>query len=465
MGEVWAVTHEVTRRAAALKFLNAHPRPDRRRRFLREARAASAVNHPNVVQIHDFFELDDGTPVMLMDLLEGETLGQRLARERSLSLADALDVLLPVVSAVGTAHSVGIVHRDLKPDNVFLLGSPGFHTGVCVLDFGIAKLSSWDAGGAGDAGDGLTDTGALLGTPSYMSPEQSFGEKDIDHRTDVWSIGVMLYESLAGTRPIEGENPRQILKHLVSQVITPIEVLVPDLPSEVAELIGSMLARNAAKRPNDLRPVLDVLVQHGAVRVQGFDAAVRERPAPLDSSPASVRSSPYAVIRAPDAGARTIVNDLAATTGDVAAPPEDIVSAPLPLAPPHSTARRGWLLVAVALASGLVYGAVRLLGSADPAPGHGMRQNEATAVGDKTVIPATTAGEQWGVASSQGPYPAAAEPSAGSPSPTLGAVPATPRENGRAAAKVPSPPRAPGSVRKAVPLPAGGPGLVDEPPF
>jgi len=122
MGQVWAVTHVVTHNSVALKFLRGSLRFDSeiRRRFVREARAASAVRHANVIRVHDFFELDDGTPSMVMDLLEGETLGQRLARVRKLSLEETCDVLLPVTSAVGAAHAIGIVHRDLKPDNVFL---------------------------------------------------------------------------------------------------------------------------------------------------------------------------------------------------------------------------------------------------------------------------------------------------------------------------------------------------------
>jgi eukaryotic-like serine/threonine-protein kinase len=284
MGQVWAAIHTVTGRRAALKFLRGgptHNQPEMRRRFLREARAASAVVHPNVVQVQDFFELPDGTPVMVMDLLEGESLAQRLSRVQTLELKEAVDVLLPVISAVGTAHSLGVVHRDLKPDNVFLVRSTGPGADVRVLDFGIAKLTSASAA-ATDAG-ALTDTGALLGTPCYMSPEQSFGERDIDHRTDVWAIGVMLYEMLSGTRPVDGENMGQVLKRLMTVGITPIEVLVPDLPGEVAALVGRMLARDRDVRPSDLREVSALLSPFGSVSVQQFGAAVSERPA-LDSS-------------------------------------------------------------------------------------------------------------------------------------------------------------------------------------
>jgi serine/threonine-protein kinase len=273
MGQVWAATHTVTLRTVALKLLSGAPARERelRLRFLREARAASAVVHPNVVRIHDCFELEDGTPVMVMDLLDGETLAQKLAREHVLPLAEAASLLLPVVSAVGSAHAVGVIHRDLKPDNVFLARSPsgqgpGGASGgvdVRVLDFGIAKLVSLVSPGAapGDSA-GLTDTGAVLGTPCYMSPEQCFGEKDVDHRTDIWAIGAMLYEALAGMRPVDGDGMGQIIKKLMVEGITPLETVAPDVPAEVAELVRRMLAKDRGGRPRDLREVSAVLARH-----------------------------------------------------------------------------------------------------------------------------------------------------------------------------------------------------------
>jgi serine/threonine-protein kinase len=293
MGQVWAVTHEVTLRTAALKFLNGpvHQRADRRRRFLREARAASAVQHPNVVQIHDFFELEDGTPVMIMDLLEGETLAQRFKRDGALPLASVVDLLLPVVSAVGTAHALGIVHRDLKPDNVFVTGTDG-GAQVRVLDFGIAKLT---ASAVEDSDGGLTGTGAVLGTPRYMSPEQTVGDGSVDHRADIWSIGVMLYEALTGSRPIDGENVCRILQRLMNEGITPLRVLEPDLPEDVLALVERMLKRDPRGRPNDLREVADVLSPHGTVAVPAFGAAIAERELAPPSSPLSApRSQPLA---------------------------------------------------------------------------------------------------------------------------------------------------------------------------
>src|SRR5688572_27447613 len=195
MGSVWAATHTVTRRRYALKFLKtiAGHRDDLRKRFWREASLASRVKHPNVVGVHDLFQTEESILVMVMDLLEGQTLGARLREVRQLSLSEAASYLVPAISAVGAAHALGIVHRDLKPENIFLAGCAGAPA-VKVLDFGIAKLTQTGE----SAASGVTATGSLLGTPCYMSPEQAFGERDVDHRADIWSFGVILYEALAG---------------------------------------------------------------------------------------------------------------------------------------------------------------------------------------------------------------------------------------------------------------------------
>jgi serine/threonine-protein kinase len=165
MGVVWAAMHTVMRKRVALKFLRGpiHLRPELRRRFLLEARAAAAVVHPNVLAVHDVFELEDQTLVMLMDLLEGETLGARLAREQNLSLGETADILVQLVSAIETAHAAGVVHRDLKPDNVFLVKTTSGSPSVRVLDFGIAKLVGAD-GPTTETGL-ITAAGSMLGTP------------------------------------------------------------------------------------------------------------------------------------------------------------------------------------------------------------------------------------------------------------------------------------------------------------
>jgi eukaryotic-like serine/threonine-protein kinase len=280
MGTVWAATHMVTRRDVAVKLVrgSAQARPSLRRRLLREARAASAVDHPNVVEVLDAFELDDETPVMVMERLRGETLAQRIARDEVLSLAETAALMVPVASAIGAAHAKGVVHRDLKPDNIFLAEIDGALE-VRVLDFGIAKLAEPIADG-----QPATQTGATVGTPCYMAPEQALGEKEIDHRADIWAMGVMVYECLTGARPIEGDSVGQIVMHLMTTGITPAERLV-ELPDDVASLIGRMLSREREARLGDVHEVKAVLEKHADVRAVDFtprpSRRARRRPAAL----------------------------------------------------------------------------------------------------------------------------------------------------------------------------------------
>ncbi|MDP9149619.1 MAG: protein kinase [Myxococcota bacterium] len=270
MGEVWQATHVVTQRPVAVKLLlralDSHPTGQARARFVLEAQTACAVDHPNVVEILDFRESEAEPPVIVMELLHGETLASRLSREGALSLEETAAVLLPVVSAVGTAHCRGIVHRDLKPANVFLSRSGESELVVKVLDFGIAK---WLVPQAGESAL-RTQTGSTLGTPCYMAPEQAVGDRTVDHRVDIWSLGVMFYECLSGGRPVEGENAAHMVMRLLSTGIIPIGQLVPKLPQNLAELIGRMLSREPAQRPRDLREVFAALAPLVRASVPAF---------------------------------------------------------------------------------------------------------------------------------------------------------------------------------------------------
>jgi serine/threonine-protein kinase len=275
MGVVWAAMHTVTRARVALKLLKPESTldPVRRARFMREARAASAVRHPNIIEIRDFLELEDGALAMVMDLLEGESLGARLSREGTMPVEAVAPIMLQVVSAIGTAHATGIVHRDLKPDNIFLVAEQD-GVSVRVLDFGIAK--SFSAVGELHAPLSLTRTGAILGTPFYMAPEQLFGEKDIDARADVWSLGVILYECLAGRRPTEADNVGQILRIVAVGDIPPLRDAAPRVPEDVAGLVDGMLQRDRAKRPASLVEAYATLARHApglATRAFGEPAA------------------------------------------------------------------------------------------------------------------------------------------------------------------------------------------------
>ena len=350
MGEVWAATQTLTRMPVALKFLrDPSASDDVKRRFLREARAACAVRHPSVVRIHDVLDLPGGEPVMVMELLVGESLEQRLRRERRMALPDVAAILLRVVSAVGTAHQLGIVHRDLKPDNIFLAEtSDGLE--VKVVDFGIAKLTAVE-GDAAETG-GLTSTGAMLGTPFYMSPEQAFGERKIDHRADLWSLGIILYRCLTGVLPTHADNIGQILKIIMTNAIPPIAEVMPDLPADVASLVTRMLSLDRGKRPEDLREVKAVLERHagGSVgsAVEAFGAPAAEataeetgasiqEPAPQTAAPRTAAG--VSVVGAPPAppvasrtwlavgiGAIAVVLGIAAVFVRPAKPAEEIVA-------------------------------------------------------------------------------------------------------------------------------------------
>jgi len=275
MGTVWEAQHEVTGARVALKFLAAAAsrQSKLRKRFLSEARATYLVDHPNVVSIHDLFELDDATLVMVLDLLEGQTLSALLEQEEMLSLERTIELLLPVVGAVRTAHAHGIVHRDLNPNNILLAQRddaadeddavpgdevpgdevPGDEVQPMVLDFGLAKLLARD-----NDGPPVTHTGMALGTPGYTAPEQGFGEPDVDFSADTWSLGAVLYRCLTGGVVIEGGNMGQYIKNLATEPIAPIAELDPDLPQRLCQLIDAMLHRHRDRRP-DLATVERVL--------------------------------------------------------------------------------------------------------------------------------------------------------------------------------------------------------------
>jgi serine/threonine-protein kinase len=255
MGVVYAATHLVTGKEVALKLL----RPGRRvktdadaararERALREARASVAVRDPRVLGIDDVLDHDDAL-VLVMERLHGETLRARLDREKKLAYATARPLLVELAEAVVAAHRAHVVHRDLKPDNVFLL-APATSKGACevrVLDFGIAKWMADDDPEAPQA-PALTTTGAMLGTPMYMSPEQAFGERDVDERADAWAFGVLAFEVLAGERPVSGENLGQVLKAIATGTRPPLAERVTDAPLHVCQAVDRLLVSDRDAR-------------------------------------------------------------------------------------------------------------------------------------------------------------------------------------------------------------------------
>ncbi len=347
MGVVWAATHELTRKRVALKFVKRADAPGQRARLLREARASCAVRHPHVREVYDIVEDDGGSPVMIMEYLAGQSLADKLDREGRLALPEAAALLLPVVSAVGAAHAVGIIHRDLKPGNIFLAVGPP--QTVKVLDFGIAKFTALEGDAA--ATGALTSSGALLGTPHYMSPEQAFGEKDIDHRTDVWALGLIVYRCLSGVLPTQADNVGQVFKNIVAKPIQPLEQIAPELPADVTALVGRMLSRARADRPLDLREVAGLLAQCTGVTVPDFGAPSRSA-APTEAIDVSATDATATVdpreeteaALDPPAGDRT-----EPLTPDVALDTTSVVVSTEPMRPATSRGKRAITISAIAI--------------------------------------------------------------------------------------------------------------------
>jgi serine/threonine-protein kinase len=244
MGSVWLAEHTMLGRRAAIKVLHSTFSRDAAiiTRFFNEARAATAIDDPGIVQIFDFGQHIDGTAYIVMELLEGETLERRLSRLGRLAVHDALRIMRQVASSLGAAHQRGIVHRDLKPENIFIVRDPEVAGGerAKIVDFGIAKL-------VGDPSM-KTQTSAVMGTPMYMSPEQCRGAGQVDQRSDVYALGCVLFALLVGRPPFLAEGIGDIIAmHLREQAPVP-SLIVPGIPLEVDALVARCLAKDPAHR-------------------------------------------------------------------------------------------------------------------------------------------------------------------------------------------------------------------------
>lgn len=249
MGAVYLAEHVIMGRKAAVKVLRGEFANDEMliARFINEARAATAIGHPNIVDVVDVGRLPDGIPYMMMEFLDGENLAKRLYRETRLSPALTLHFATQAGSALEAAHQKGIVHRDLKPENLFLVPDPTNpgHDRVKVLDFGIAKLR----GNFSKSDSMKTRTGSLMGTPPYMSPEQCRGISDaIDHRSDIYSFGIILYEMVVGRPPFVSEGFGEILMMHMQTPPEPPSSLCPDVPPAYEQTIMRALAKEPADR-------------------------------------------------------------------------------------------------------------------------------------------------------------------------------------------------------------------------
>ncbi len=271
MGEVYSAKNIGTGRDVALKLIRGVADAEQTRRFLREAKAATAIQHPNVIEVLDVFEAEDGTPVMVMELLHGEPLSALRKRRGALPLHDVARLLLPVASALRAAHEKGIVHRDLKPDNIFLSQLQGGGCVPKVLDFGIAKVLDPTSINAETQG-GNTSTGSILGTPHYMSFEQAMSEKNVDHRADIWAMGVIVFEALTGRRPFEFENLGEMYTAFLQGEVPSIQAMIPDLPADVAGVVDRCLQKQREARLDDLGLLVEVLGRHEDPAAAGANA-------------------------------------------------------------------------------------------------------------------------------------------------------------------------------------------------
>ncbi len=273
-GSVWQVRNITTDRDFALKVLHAETGQDPAavRRFLNEARAAGRLRHPNVVEVYDTGELDDGTPYQVMELLEGRSLGAKLREGGPLPALAAVRIARDIALGLAAAHACGIVHRDVKPENIFVCPGESFDV-ARLVDFGVSKLED-------SAGDALaTREGALLGSPAYMSPEQIASAADVDARADIWAVGVVLYRCLAGRVPFPQRGLRELAFAITTAAPPSLEAARPDVSRAICDVVDRCLA----KAPADRFQTADALAR-------ALDLALDERAGPASSLRATPRA-------------------------------------------------------------------------------------------------------------------------------------------------------------------------------
>lgn len=277
MGAVWVAHNEVLDVDVAIKVLRVdNQKADASRlykRLLREAQAAARLGHPSIVRVYDFGQTEDKSPYIAMELLAGESLADLLARKPKMDVIPAIQLLLPVIDAMATAHGRGIIHRDLKPENIFLARDEYGRVTPKIVDFGVARFV--------EAGRSLTRSGALLGTPDYMAPEQARGEAGIDQRVDIWSACIVLYELIVGRRPFarDATNYLAVLRAIVHE--NPPSILQFDVEDAA---LWRIIERGLKKRKSDRWETMRSLGQ--ALALWLYERGVRE-----DSMGASLKTT------------------------------------------------------------------------------------------------------------------------------------------------------------------------------
>ena len=246
MGAIYLGRHIAVGRKVAIKFLHEQftENDEVIKRFYREAQAAAAIAHKNIIDVWDVGVSPSGDPYLAMEYLEGESLSSLLRRTGPVSLPAACGILESVLAALGAAHAKGVVHRDLKPDNIFLAQVAGESQPVVkIIDFGISKFT--DDTGASK----ITRTGSMLGTPAYMPPEQLRGDRDLDHRADLYAVGVILYQMLTGKVPFSGDHYNSLIVSVLTEPPLPPAEAFPAFPVEAETLVMRLLSKDPNDRP------------------------------------------------------------------------------------------------------------------------------------------------------------------------------------------------------------------------
>ncbi len=276
MGSVWEGRHASLGTKVAIKFIDKEhaESEEARSRFVTEARAAATIETRHAIRIFDHGMTDEGRPYIVMEMLVGEPLDQRIERLGQVTLQETARILSQVCRALQRAHDAGIIHRDLKPENIFLVRAPDDDDETAkVLDFGIAKIM-------GPPGEGLTSstkTGAVLGTPYYMSPEQARGLKNLDHRSDLWSLGVIAYRCVTGNLPFEGESVGDLLVKICTSEPPLPSTAVPELPSAFDAWFLRALAREPADRFANASELGEALAMAAGLSLRRGPASISNR--------------------------------------------------------------------------------------------------------------------------------------------------------------------------------------------
>jgi hypothetical protein len=453
MGAVYVAEHVLIGRQAAIKVLlrEMSHRQDLVTRFFNEARAATAVKHPGIVEIYDFGYHSDGSAYIVMEYLEGESLSARLARSGTIAEVRAAALCRQVASALAAAHAKGIVHRDLKPDNIYIVRDPDIADGerIKILDFGIAKLATADLPGLS-----VTRTGTVLGTPPYMSPEACKGAGGVDHRADLYALGCILFEMVCGRCPFVAEGGGEIMaQHIYAPVPLPSSLGPVTPPLE--QVILRALAKDPSQRfqsADDMSAALQLATSPAMLRPAGAPERLvawhpvsahemtRVPVAPVAAPTQQVTPIPQATPAPQAAAIPQAALPRAATVVSLRTTLSQ-ASAVTSTASPAPYRRRAWLISAVAVA--VIAGVIAIaLGvrSSGPGDGSGVIASESG-----PAPPLASSPHMHGVSPSPSSTPAPPSPAAPSPS-----VPAPPAPSAAPPASespaFPGPPLAPARV-------------------